>query len=487
MSSEVSVSEPEADRWRPVERPEPEAAPAEEVAPQPPRREPADPKPAPEQAVPGTPAGHLAVGVGSVLTLGGLGLYNAVGVAGLAAGGAVAVAGAGGYGYWRLRRRFPRRDRPGRAPRNARTWFNTPSGPGPVGRRMTFGGGPGGSGGGRTSTRSKMPSGGGKGAGPGLGSRATGRHVFGGRDASGPSRGAFRPAANPTGGRPPRSPRAAERPHRLPAAAFRAAQALHTHTAPRRAERRAAAKARDQAVTEATRRARRAVARWGLGRIRAVTRWVDRRTGHHASRRLRSIAARLRTWDKDILDGVGAQAWAWLRDRIRTALEIPEAEPAATPEVEAEVPPQDAPQPDEAPADPAPETAPSKPGRTRWSGTRLQGASTMANSLVTHATELPTIASEYETDDMMDVKTDLEMLRELPLQVGAAIRIMTERLNADYPIDAAVTEHLHTLYEGFCALATVCDDVSTTFQEAHEADIARHLQPRNGEQKWNVR
>lgn len=108
------------------------------------------------------------------------------------------------------------------------------------------------------------------------------------------------------------------------------------------------------------------------------------------------------------------------------------------------------------------------------------------SNLVTHATELPTIASGYETDDMMQVKADLEMLRELPLQMAAAMRLMTERLSADYPIHQDVVESLQTVYEGFCALANACDDVSSIFQASHEADIARRLEPRTNEQKWNA-
>ncbi|GHE49163.1 hypothetical protein GCM10017673_58380 [Streptosporangium violaceochromogenes] len=64
-----------------------------------------------------------------------------------------------------------------------------------------------------------------------------------------------------------------------------------------------------------------------------------------------------------------------------------------------------------------------------------QGAAPMAFGLITHVTELPTIAAGYESDDMMDVKGHLEMLHELPLQAAGAIRVLTERLVADYPID----------------------------------------------------
>ncbi|GHE49167.1 hypothetical protein GCM10017673_58390 [Streptosporangium violaceochromogenes] len=117
---EVMIGEPDIDRWQPVSPSGQDDV--EEVAP-PAADEVAPPPPTPTPAAPGsatpvpatdtssadtssatatvTPAGHMLIGGASVATLGGIGLYNTVGVAGLAVGGATVVAGAGGYAYWR--------------------------------------------------------------------------------------------------------------------------------------------------------------------------------------------------------------------------------------------------------------------------------------------------------------------------------------------------------------------------------------------------
>lgn len=110
----------------------------------------------------------------------------------------------------------------------------------------------------------------------------------------------------------------------------------------------------------------------------------------------------------------------------------------------------------------------------------------MAFGLITHATELPTIAAGYESDDMMDVKGHLDMLHELPLQAAAAIRVLTERLAADYPIDHQVIDAMQQVYETLLAATGPAEEVAAVFSAVHADDINRHLQPRTNERLWNV-
>lgn len=118
---------------------------------------------------------------------------------------------------------------------------------------------------------------------------------------------------------------------------------------------------------------------------------------------------------------------------------------------------------------------------------RAEGRSPMTDfALITHATELPTIASTYESEDMMDVRGHMQMLRELPLAAGTTVRIWTERLAADYPLNQDVSEALQRVYDAFGAVVQACDEASVTFEGSHDADIQRHLQPRTNEQKWNL-
>lgn len=490
---EVAVSEPEPDRWQPIEQPAP--APQPEQSDQPAR--------APGEV--GTPAGQLAVGAASVLTLGGLGLYQTVGVLGLVAGGATAAAGAGGYGYYRWRQAHPRkrRDRSERSTTANRTGsgkdlFSTSR----SGRRAAF------SAPGRSNTGGRS---------------TTGRSAAGGRATRIPplagnpnSRAGGKRMTFPAG---QTSPRGADRSRvgRPPRARTPAQTAAHAATAPLRAARRAS-RATGQRLAQAG-RATRAYASPRLARARTSSRlldertgslasrtgqgiargvraaarrvaphlrhaggWVDRRTGQRASTAwaaaltggrhaaVKALTGRYRRWDAHATAALVTLA-AWLtrplrrRNDARRASVAPSA-PQGTNEQQA---------------------APSPTGRPelRLITTPNRGAS--MNALISHAIEMPTIASAYESDDMMDVKADMELLREIPLAVAAAIRIWTERLAVDYPLHNDVIEQMNTFYEGFCSLASNAEEVSSTFQTAHERDIRRRLEPRTGEQKWNAR
>lgn len=108
-------------------------------------------------------------------------------------------------------------------------------------------------------------------------------------------------------------------------------------------------------------------------------------------------------------------------------------------------------------------------------------------AIITHATELPTIAATYESEDMMDVRGHMTMLRELPLAAGTTVRIWCERLAADYPLNQEPAEALQRVYEAFGAAVQACDEAAVIFEGSHEHDIQKRLQPRTNEHKWNNR
>ncbi|MFI9558901.1 hypothetical protein [Nonomuraea endophytica] len=193
----------------------------------------------------------------------------------------------------------------------------------------------------------------------------------------------------------------------------------------------------------------------------------------------RPIAA-ARAWDERLTGGRVARLWRWLRRRFS-------GQPAAVPEQADDLSSQeteaaDADGPQEAPAIPDPESETS-PRTTR--ATAPQGASMTAFSLLTAATELPTAAAAYESDDMMDVKGHLEQLHEVPVMVGNALRVLVERLAADYPIHQDTIEALQRAYESLQPTVESCREVATSFAASHEYEITRRLQPRVNEGKWN--
>ncbi|WP_433357767.1 hypothetical protein ACQP25_44325 (plasmid) [Microtetraspora malaysiensis] len=140
--------------------------------------------------------------------------------------------------------------------------------------------------------------------------------------------------------------------------------------------------------------------------------------------------------------------------------------------------------PETSPSDstaPATNPAPTNPAPTH------RGAPVSQFALINQAIEMGTIASAFESEDMMDVKAFLEQLHELPLGNANAIRIFTDRLAAEYPLHQDVIETLRRLYEGFAALTNEAAEVASTFNQVHAREIQRRLTPRVGEQKWNNR
>lgn len=107
--------------------------------------------------------------------------------------------------------------------------------------------------------------------------------------------------------------------------------------------------------------------------------------------------------------------------------------------------------------------------------------------VITHAIELPGITARYESQDMMQVRGHLQMLKELPLAAAAAVRMLTERLAAEYPLHENVVEELRRVHDALAEAANACEEVPTAFEAAHEEDIQRRLQPRTGEEKWDHR
>jgi hypothetical protein len=420
-----------------------------------------DPAPAAESPGPqldyGTPAGQLAAGACFVAVLGGWALYNAGGWLWVAIAGGALVALA--LVYVLARYRLPgwlRSERStGRASRSGGAKGGWRLGRGKQGRAST--------GGARTAVR--------RGAGGrGLGLRALLPTRKGGASSSSKESGGRRGSRNRGRG---------EGARRGAAAVRRVRQALRSLRPGRRGGSAAGqGKGKGGRTGRADRKGRaeragRAV-RAAASRMTRAWRWLDAKTGGRASRAaaavrgnrfLQRLLTRLRSWDQRLTDGAAAAFWQRLR------------RPHASADPELTIVPTE-----------AANALISSAATTRSFATTGRGTTAMTDfSLVTHATELPTVAASYESDDMMDVRGHMTLLRELPLAAGTAVRIWTERLAADYPLEQQASEALQRVYDAFGAVVEACDEASVTFEGVHEADIQRRLQPRTNEHKWNDR
>ncbi|MET9568829.1 hypothetical protein ABZY34_06780 [Streptomyces virginiae] len=105
------------------------------------------------------------------------------------------------------------------------------------------------------------------------------------------------------------------------------------------------------------------------------------------------------------------------------------------------------------------------------------------------AAEMEQAAQSYEPENAMEI---LAMIEGLPDALGSlanVMQILAERSDSEFPLEKAVADGFADIYGALNAATAVAEDLGPEFRRAHEADIARHEDPRNGpeaEKGWNV-
>lgn len=95
----------------------------------------------------------------------------------------------------------------------------------------------------------------------------------------------------------------------------------------------------------------------------------------------------------------------------------------------------------------------------------------------------------YQPDGMMEFIADLHRLPALVGNVKLIVDRMAAKTEREFPIDPKVVTLLRDLAHAFGTAETCAGVVGPGAKRAHEADRARHEQPRNGvqaEKGWNV-
>ncbi|MFD3544458.1 hypothetical protein ACFWUW_02370 [Streptomyces sp. NPDC058655] len=105
------------------------------------------------------------------------------------------------------------------------------------------------------------------------------------------------------------------------------------------------------------------------------------------------------------------------------------------------------------------------------------------------AAEMEQAAQSYEPENCMEILAMLEGLPEALQAIANILRILAERSDSEFPLEKVVADMLSDLYGVFANSVDFSEELGPTFRMAHEADIARHEDPRNGheaEKGWNV-
>jgi hypothetical protein len=119
--------------------------------------------------------------------------------------------------------------------------------------------------------------------------------------------------------------------------------------------------------------------------------------------------------------------------------------------------------------------------------TRIHQRRTMtAFPLAAGAAEMNAAAAAHAPQSMLQVANELDQFGEVPTQVALAVRTYTMRLESDYPIHPAVVEKIQEYAIAEAQMKSLADEIGPLFRQCHAKDLERFEAPRTNEQAWDV-
>ncbi|MET9723043.1 hypothetical protein [Streptomyces zaomyceticus] len=106
-----------------------------------------------------------------------------------------------------------------------------------------------------------------------------------------------------------------------------------------------------------------------------------------------------------------------------------------------------------------------------------------------YAAEMEAAANSYEPENAMEILAMVEGLPAALTSVANVMKILAERADSEFPLEKEVADGFSDIYGALMSAVAVAEDMGPLFRTAHEQDIARHEDPRNGpeaEKGWNV-
>jgi hypothetical protein len=96
-------------------------------------------------------------------------------------------------------------------------------------------------------------------------------------------------------------------------------------------------------------------------------------------------------------------------------------------------------------------------------------------------------ATQYDPENAI-----LAMVEGLPAALTSVANVMktlAERADSEFPLEKQIADAFNDIFGALMSAVAVAEDMGPLFRQAHEHDIARHEDPRNGhdaEKGWNV-
>lgn len=115
-----------------------------------------------------------------------------------------------------------------------------------------------------------------------------------------------------------------------------------------------------------------------------------------------------------------------------------------------------------------------------------QEVNAMGFRLAEVSAEMHAAACHYSPEGMGQVEQDVKRIPEVLGNVAQAIKVYMERSREEMPIDSTVVEVLGQAHQLLLHALEVSGELSPTFRNKHDNDLARLHNPRRNERMWDV-
>ncbi|MFE7158093.1 hypothetical protein [Streptomyces sp. NPDC057636] len=129
------------------------------------------------------------------------------------------------------------------------------------------------------------------------------------------------------------------------------------------------------------------------------------------------------------------------------------------------------------------------PNSTDHTSSSSEGEHVSGFQFEEHAAEMEQAAQAYDPEDAMEILTMVESLPAALTSVANVMKTLAERADSEFPLEKEVADGFSDIFGALMSAVAVAEDMGPLFRQAHEHDIARHEDPRNGpeaEKGWNV-
>jgi hypothetical protein len=132
---------------------------------------------------------------------------------------------------------------------------------------------------------------------------------------------------------------------------------------------------------------------------------------------------------------------------------------------------------------------PQGPTATSTDGSTTEGEHVSGFRFEEYAAEMESAAQSYDPDDAMEILAMVEGLPAALTSIANVMKTLAERADSEFPLEKEVADGFNDIFGAVSSAVAVAEDMGPLFRQAHEQDIARHEDPRNGpeaEKGWNV-